>query len=152
MLSLLHFLLILVFLHHNVISFKSVKIKNRLICFNSIKSIRSQFISQNIYKLHKSLQFILPLTILTGFTTYNVYAATEDEYISSLATMIEAKAIIQPTLDYVEFQSYDNARTNAQYILNQLQFQKNVKNLIQSSIDFCDDMDVIEEAQDAANR
>ena len=51
-----------------------------------------------------------------------------------------------------EYQAYDNARTNCKYVLNQLQFQKNVKNLIQQSIDFCDDMSIIEEAQEAGNR
>lgn len=79
-------------------------------------------------------------------------ASDENGYISSLATMIEAKAIIAPTKQYIEVQAYDPARSNAQYILNQLQLQKNVQNLLQSSIDFCDDMDAIEEAQEAANR
>ena len=69
-----------------------------------------------------------------------------------LAVLLEARRIIEPTLVFTENQAYDNSRTNAQYILNQLQLQKNVKNLVTSSIDFCDDSDAIEEGQEAGNR
>ena len=79
-------------------------------------------------------------------------ASDLDSFIGSLAIMMEARTLISPTNQYVEIQAYDNVRNNCQYILNQLQFQKNVKNLIQQSIDFCDDMDAIEQAQEAGNR
>ena len=39
-----------------------------------------------------------------------------------------------------------------QFILNQLQLQKRLTLLIQNSIDFCDDMDAIDQAQEAGNR
>lgn len=42
----------------------------------------------------------------------------EDDFIASLATMIEAKTIVQPTLAFVEAQAYDKARTNLQVSLS----------------------------------
>jgi hypothetical protein len=76
----------------------------------------------------------------------------EEKFINALAVMIVAKNVILPSKKYVEIQAYDNARTDIQYILNQMQLQKNVEVLIQNSIDFMDDMDIIEAAQEAGNR
>eukprot|EP01036_Dinobryon_divergens_P031428 gene31428-40822_t len=76
----------------------------------------------------------------------------EDDFVSALATMIEAKIIVAPTMAAVEAQAYDRARTNLQFILNQLQLQKRLTLLIQNSIDFCDDVDTIDAAQEAGNR
>eukprot|EP01037_Dinobryon_pediforme_P019358 gene19358-19768_t len=61
--------------------------------------------------------------------------------------MIEAKIIVKPTQTFVEAQAYDRARTNLQ-----LQLQKRLTLLIQNSIDFCEDMDAIDAAQEAGNR
>lgn len=38
----------------------------------------------------------------------------EDDFVSALATMIEAKIIVAPTMAAVEAQAYDRARTNLQ--------------------------------------
>jgi hypothetical protein len=79
-------------------------------------------------------------------------AAGDESFVDSLAMIITSKKILEPTDKYIEYQAYDNARTNVNYILNQLQLQKSVKILVQSSIDFCDDMDAIDAAQEAGNR
>lgn len=50
------------------------------------------------------------------------------------------------------FARIDNARTNIKYILNQLQIQNQIKSLVQLSIDFCDDMEVIDAAQEAGSK
>ena len=42
----------------------------------------------------------------------------EDDFISALATMIEAKVIITPTIAAVEAQAYDRARTNIQVLID----------------------------------
>eukprot|EP01031_Cornospumella_fuschlensis_P031043 gene31043-37521_t len=77
---------------------------------------------------------------------------TEEDFIDALATMIVAQRVIEPTNVYVDVQAYDSARSNIKYILNQLQLQKKVSELVQNSIDFTEDMDSIEAAQEAGNR
>ena len=46
----------------------------------------------------------------------------EDDFISALATMIEAKVIITPTIAAVEAQAYDRARTNIQVLILLIDF------------------------------
>jgi hypothetical protein len=82
----------------------------------------------------------------------NAKAPSEADFINAVGTMIAAKQVITPTKRFVEVQAYDNARTNINYILKFLQLQKNVQILVQNSIDFSDDMDAIEAAQEAGNR
>lgn len=76
----------------------------------------------------------------------------EDAFIDSLSTLILVKKIIEPTKKFIYLQAYDNARTNIRYTLNQLFLQKKVDLLIKSSIDFSDDMDSIDAAQDAGSK
>jgi intergrase/recombinase len=103
--------------------------------------------------IKKTLQSVTPaFLILSSIKIAPTFAASEDDYIDALATMIEAKVIITPTKQAFTTQAYDKARTNIQYILDQLKLQKKVQMLLRNSIDFCDDSDVIEEAQEAANR
>lgn len=96
---------------------------------------------------------ILPLflTILSG-SKADAKVAKEDDFIDNLASLMVAKEVMAPTKKYVEAQAYDSARSNIKYILNDLQLQKQVTSLIQNSIDFCDDYDAIEVAQEAGNR
>lgn len=119
------------------------------------KSSRDHVTSTSLRNINHSLKLLVPLAILasTGSVPSPVAAADgEAAYIDALATLIAARTILAPTQEYVELQAYDAARTNAQYILNQLQFQKCLTGLLRSSIDFSEDMDLIEQAQDAANR
>ena len=76
----------------------------------------------------------------------------EEKYIDTLSVLLQVKKIIEPTKQFVFLQAYDNARTNIRYTLNQLQLQKNVDFLIQNSIDFTEDMDSIDAAQDVGSK
>lgn len=102
---------------------------------------------------------ILPATVLTTVialqqpsSSYAAAGNKEAEYLDALAAMILAKKVMEPTKQYVTKQAYDSARSNIKFILNDLQLQKKVTNLIQNSIDFSDDMDSIENAQEAVSR
>lgn len=79
-------------------------------------------------------------------------ASAKDQFIDALATLILAKKVIEPTQNYVLIQKYDNARSNLQYVLNQLQLQKKVTYLLRNSVDYCDDIDAVEAAGEAGNR
>jgi len=81
-----------------------------------------------------------------------VHAVGEQDYVEALATAISAKEILKPLKEFIENQGYDNARTNINFILNQLKFQKKIDILVQNSIDYVDDADVIDEAQDAGTK
>jgi hypothetical protein len=85
-----------------------------------------------IYPIRKFVNVLIPTL---GFVLSKKAFAADDatSYASYLASILEAKEVIAPTKQFVDVQAYDRARSNAQYILNELQFQKNVKNLIQSS-------------------
>lgn len=118
------------------------------------KSSRDHVTSSSLRNVNRSLKLLLPFAFLasSGAATPVKAAGGEAAYINSLAILLAARTIFAPAKEYVELQAYDAARTNTQYLLNQLQFQKNLENLQRSSIDYCDDMDIIEQAQDAANR
>jgi hypothetical protein len=92
--------------------------------------------------------------LINNFSIKPVQAkvSSEEDFIDALTTMILADKVIDPTNKYVDVQAYDSARSNIKYILNQLQLQKKVTELVQNSIDFSDDMDAIEAAQEAGNR
>jgi hypothetical protein len=79
-------------------------------------------------------------------------AANEEKFINALSVLMETKIIIEPTKQYIFAQGYDKARTNIRYTLNQLQLEKVVEVLIQNSIDFCEDMDAIDAAQDVGSK
>lgn len=91
------------------------------------------------------------LVSLSTIQSAQAKTVTEDDFIQALSTMIVCKKVISPTKDYVTVAAYDAARSNIQYVLNQLQLQKSVTTLMQNSIDFNDDMDAIEAAQEAGN-
>ncbi len=80
------------------------------------------------------------------------HAVGEQDYIEALSTIISAQEIIKPLKEFILNQGYDNARTNINFILNQLKFQKKIDILVQNSIDYVDDVDVIDEAQDAGTK
>mmetsp|Transcript_30042 Transcript_30042/g.41251 ORF Transcript_30042/g.41251 Transcript_30042/m.41251 type:complete len:211 (+) Transcript_30042:3-635(+) len=116
------------------------------------KSIR-EYTSNKFSTFAKALASMVVVTLSSSNVRPSLAATVkEEDFISALATMIEAKIIIKPTQEFVEVQAYDKARTNLQFILNQLQLQKKLTVLIQNSIDFCDDMDAIDAAQEAGNR
>lgn len=79
-------------------------------------------------------------------------AGGEDVFVNNVATMIEAKKILEPVDNFVQTSAYDNARTNVKYIMNQLQLQKNADSLVRNSLDFCEDPDLIDLATEAAGR
>jgi hypothetical protein len=93
---------------------------------------------------------VIPSFFILG--NRKAFAAGDEAIVEALSTMVVSRKILEPVDKYIEFQAYDNARTNVNYILNQLQLEKIVKSLIQQSLDFCDDMDAIEAAQEAGNR
>lgn len=89
-----------------------------------------------------------------AFTTIPVpvHAIGEQDYVDALATVISTQEIVKPLKEFIENQGYDNARTNINFILNQLKFQKKIDILVQNSIDYVDDVDIIDEAQDAGTK
>lgn len=89
---------------------------------------------------------------LFGTPSVAVADAGRDAFVDALATIIAVKRIFEPTKKMVFDQAYDKARTNIKYCLNQLQLQKKVTVLVRNSIDFCDDMELVEAAQEAGNR
>ena len=80
------------------------------------------------------------------------FAADDSAYLQSLATILEAKAILKKVPTFVDLQAYDNARTNIKYCLNQLRLQKQLDTLVKNSIDFSEDPDAIDAAADASTR
>eukprot|EP01039_Chlorochromonas_danica_P000327 gene327-351_t len=109
--------------------------------------------------IHRALSLAVLTTAITTNTNTNnnnnqaqAKVFTEDDYLDSLATVILAKKVMEPANQYVELQAYDNARTNIKYILNDLQLQKKVTNLVQSSIDFAEDVEAVDAAGEAAGR
>lgn len=79
-------------------------------------------------------------------------AAAEAIFIDALSVLMLSKQILAPSKQFIYVQAYDNARTNIRYPLNFLQLQKKLDALIQNSIDFSDDMDVIDAAQEASTK
>ena len=101
----------------------------------------------------KSLAAVFLSTAMLAVPTNPAHAATsESAYISSIASVIEAREVLAPVLPYVKNQAYDNARTNIKYCLNQLRLQKQLDTLVQNSIDFSEDADAIDAAQEASTR
>jgi hypothetical protein len=128
--------------------------KNENVEAMSPKSLMSQRLATNLRRT------ILPAFAVTSFfldTKSKKSAAfaatiTEDDFIQSLSALVLAKEVIAPTKAYVDLQAYDNARSNIKFILNNLQLQKQVTSVLQNSIDFSDDFEKIEAAQEAASR
>eukprot|EP00607_Mallomonas_marina_P007785 CAMPEP_0182417630 /NCGR_PEP_ID=MMETSP1167-20130531/2086_1 /TAXON_ID=2988 /ORGANISM="Mallomonas Sp, Strain CCMP3275" /LENGTH=203 /DNA_ID=CAMNT_0024591325 /DNA_START=144 /DNA_END=755 /DNA_ORIENTATION=+ len=79
-------------------------------------------------------------------------SATEAQFLNALSGVIETKTIIKPVKDYFENQQYDQARTNIKFCINQLQLQKKVDSLVQNSIDYVDDPEVLDGIQEASAR
>jgi len=103
--------------------------------------------------IRKHIETISAIGIaVTSVLPTPVYAAGEQDYIEALATVVSAREILKPLKDFILDQGYDNARTNINFILNQLKFQKKIDVLVQNSIDYVDDADIIEEAQDAGTK
>ena len=104
--------------------------------------------SQNVRKVFQIVA-LSPLLLTTFPRTTRAESVQVDEsvFIDALATLAEAKLIMEPTKRYVE-----NAKTNIKFILNQLQLDRKVSLLIRNSVDFTDDSDAIDAAGEAGNR
>jgi hypothetical protein len=88
------------------------------------------YMNMNIYD---HICYYLPGTIALAA------APSEEKYLDSLATLLTCKKILESVDNYIEVQAYDNARTNVNYLLNQLFLEKKVQQLIQQSLDFSED-------------
>ena len=82
----------------------------------------------------------------------NAAAPSEEKYLDALATLITCKKVLESVDNYIEVQAYDNARTNVNYLLNQLFLEKKVQSLIQQSLDFSEDSDAVDVGQEAGSR
>lgn len=82
----------------------------------------------------------------------NAAAPSEEKYLDALATLITCKKVLESVDNYIEVQAYDNARTNVNYLLNQLFLEKKVQSLIQQSLDFSEDSDAVDLGQEAGSR
>lgn len=103
--------------------------------------------------IYKIALLSLSTSIMIGGSVPAVAASkSEEAFTTALSTIIQAKKILLPVKGYVENQAYDAARTNVNYIINQLQLEKAVNSLIKNSLDVVDDSDAIDVAQEASTR
>ena len=106
--------------------------------------------------LRSALALLIAIPTLTQTATKNsrvmAAAPSEEKYLDALATLITCKKVLESVDQYIEVQAYDNARTNVNYLLNQLFLEKKVQMLIQQSLDFSEDSDAVDVAQEAGNR
>ena len=101
----------------------------------------------------KQIFSIVSISMLILFPSVTNGADVADEqFVKALSVILETKALIQPTIRFVTEQSYDKARSNIQFVLRQLQLQKNIDVLLRSSGDFVNDVDVLEAAGEAGSR
>lgn len=144
-----------------VLTLKDPKISTLNTVFATREVVPQTIRSSAIQKVSDVTELIskclLKTSIASVLVVNQVKAVNEDEigekaFINALATIIEAKTVILPTNVAVEVQSYDRARTNIQYILKQLYFQKKITILLKNSIDFCDDPEAIDAAIEATSR
>ena len=102
-----------------------------------------------------ALALLVAMPVLTNTIATNSRAnaaPSEDKYLDALATLITCKKVLESVDQYIEVQAYDNARTNVNYLLNQLFLEKKVQILIQQSLDFSEDSDAVDVGQEAGNR
>lgn len=110
-------------------------------------------LARGMQKVVALAPFLILGSVSSSLRPKSAFAADDDKaFVDALATIIVAKKIVEPTKKYVEKQQFDAARSNIKYILDQLQLQKKVTVLVRNSIDYCDDMDAVEAAQEAGNR
>ena len=106
--------------------------------------------------LRSALALLVAIPTLAQTATVNsramAAAPSEDKYLDALATLITCKKVLETVDQYIEVQAYDSARTNVNYLLNQLFLEKKVQMLIQQSLDFSEDSDAVDVAQEAGNR
>eukprot|EP00596_Hydrurales_sp_CCMP1899_P006214 CAMPEP_0119034784 /NCGR_PEP_ID=MMETSP1177-20130426/1798_1 /TAXON_ID=2985 /ORGANISM="Ochromonas sp, Strain CCMP1899" /LENGTH=221 /DNA_ID=CAMNT_0006992487 /DNA_START=98 /DNA_END=763 /DNA_ORIENTATION=- len=105
----------------------------------------------SVFKSLMSALVVVP-TLTAAGTIALAAAPSEEKYLDSLATLLTCQKVLENVDNYIEVQAYDNARTNVNYLLNQLFLEKKVQQLIQQSLDFSEDPDAIDVAQEAGNR
>ena len=88
------------------------------------------------------------LVIGSGSKIANAKELNEADFITTLAYMYAAKKVLEPVGPLIELQTYDQARTNVNYILNFLAIQKKSDNLLKGSVEFTEDIDAIDAATD----
>ena len=125
--------------------------------YNLIAATESSSMRKNISPvLRSALALLVAIPTLTQTVSYNsravAAAPSEEKYLDALATLITCKKVLESVDQYIEVQAYDNARTNVNYLLNQLFLEKKVQMLIQQSLDFSEDSDAVDAAQEAGNR
>lgn len=73
----------------------------------------------SFYHSHRFAAFSAFIALSAFYSRPKIASAAtvkEEDFISALATMIEAKIIVKPTQTFVEAQAYDRARTNLQVL------------------------------------
>lgn len=125
--------------------------------YNLIAATESSSMRKNFSPILRSaLALLVAFPTLTQTASYNsravAAAPSEEKYLDALATLITCKKVLESVDQYIEVQAYDNARTNVNYLLNQLFLEKKVQMLIQQSLDFSEDSDAVDAAQEAGNR
>lgn len=76
---------------------------------------------------------------------------TEDEFITAFAYILASKKVLDPVKLYIDKGAYDFGRTNINYVVNQLSVVKYAKVLLQGSMDFSENEDALEAAQEAGS-
>jgi hypothetical protein len=125
--------------------------------YNLIAATDTAMMRKNVSPvLRSALALLVALPTLTQTASYNsrvlAAAPSEEKYLDALATLITCKKVLETVDQYIEVQAYDSARTNVNYLLNQLFLEKKVQMLIQQSLDFSEDSDAVDAAQEAGNR
>merc|ERR1719230_1271542 len=80
----------------------------------------------------------------------NAAELTEQDFIECLSSMQVCKTILSYIPGFIDAQAYDSGRTNVNYLINFLAIQKQADKLVKSSLDFAEDPDAIDAAQEAA--
>jgi len=101
----------------------------------------------------KVLGTIGSVAALTSFEPRAAFAAksaTPDEYQAALNDLYTVALVMKPTKKFFDAQEYDKARSDVKFCLDQLGLQKKVTTVIQNSIDYVDDPELIEAGISAA--
>lgn len=123
-------------------SFKHSLLRNHFSLDNAKKNSYGSVIKQTLVSMCTAIVLINPIAA----------SANEAQFINALTGILETKAVMKPVKDYVANQQYDPARTNIKYCINQLQFSKKVEGLVQNSVDYVDDADLLDRITEAAGK
>lgn len=102
-------------------------------------------------KFAKGLLVALTSTVLMKTTPAFGKEVTEDEFITAFAYILASKKVLDPVKLYLDNAAFDFGRTNINYVINQLSVAKYANVLLQGSMEFSENEDALEAAQEAGS-